>query len=420
MSKWIRRLVYMFLILSIFTGMDSKILYAEDNSPAVPEAILPQTLLQQSIQSVKLPDQAGKLNTASYEVQFAKDSKEFPYIDSIFSDRSGEHIIIVYQLKDNPYVNGKFQDRTIKIASIRVKDGKKVWDTVIAKKQFRQSIYSVQKNGEIFFTTQDDTTFYLHTINEKTGKITRTISQSHPKERTFLSWDYWLVDNNQLLMSYSVNNKSTLRYFDANGKLLKTRTVSGIVRGAQGNRILITDGDVFNYTLSVQDGKGKNIFKRSIANEGFIWETYFLPDLSVAIESKIKSEVDNVFRLVKYDASGKKQWQHTTSYNYSPYLLHGDQFVAILAYSKKVFLLNNQGTPTNLLFGTEDDGIDLRNNEMYFSGQDTRIANAKTMEWVAGVQYKGSWTQFAWLGNQKLAIADTDNNIIAVIRIKSN
>jgi len=420
MVKWIGRFIGTAIIVSLLATMDSTIMYADDSNTAALESASPQSLLEQSIKSVKLADPTGKLNPASYQMQFVKDSKEFPAIDSIFPDRSGEHIIIVYDLHDYVYKNGEFTNNTIKVASIQAKDGKKVWDTVIGKKQFSQSIYSVQSNGEIFLTTEDKSHFYLHTIDEKTGKITRTISQPHPSKPTFLAWDYWLVDNNQLLVSYEVNNQSTLRYFDAAGKLLRTRTVPGIVRSAQADRILVTNGDVFRYTLSVQDAKGNTIFKKSIADQGFFWNAYLLPDQSVAVESQIdgKAKQKDRFQLIKYNARGEKQWQHTIWDEYSPYLPNGNQMMAFLGVQKKVIFLNDQGKAIHSMFGSEDGWMGLRNKEVYFTGNITRIADAKTMKWLMEMDYEGDKPQVAWLGKQQLAIYDGKNNVIAVIRIK--
>ncbi|WP_235338418.1 hypothetical protein [Paenibacillus wulumuqiensis] len=416
MVKWIGRLLCTALILSLVASMDSTSIHADESSTAAPKSVSPQAMLEQSIQSVKLADAKGKLNTASYQVQFAKDSKEFFHINSMSPDRSGEHMIIMYQTEDEFFASGKDKREGFRIASIQAKDGRKVWETVIPDKRPRDGVYGVESNGELFVAAEDKDTFYLHTVNGKTGKITRTIKQPHPSESIFMLWDYWLIDNNQLVVSYAINNKSTLRYFDPAGKLLKTRTISGTVWDAEANHMVVTDGNALRYTLSVQDHKGNYTFKKSIVNKDYSLFVYLLPDLSVGVESGMPDEKGYACRLTKYDAKGKKQWQHAITGRDFPYYKKGNHIIAVFEKSNKVSFLNDQGKETNPLIGSGT--INLIEKEIYFNGQNTRIADTKTMKWLAELQYKGEEPRVTWLGKQQLAIYDMKKDVIAVIRIK--
>ncbi len=418
MATWLRRLVYAGLVLSMLGTMESTTLHADQSSAVASESSPSQATIEKSIQSVRLADQKGKLNAASYQVQFAKDSKDFFSIHTMSPDRSGEHLIIMYQTEDEFFASVKDKRQGFRIASIQIKDGKKVWETIIDNERPHDGVYGVESNGEMFVAGEDKDTFYLHTINEKTGKITRTVKQPHSSDSTFELWNYWLMDNNQLVVSYSTNNKSTLRYFDPAGKLLKTRTISGTVWDAEKDRIVVTDGNFLRYTLSVQDHQGKYTFKKSIVNKDYSLFVYLLPDLSVAIESGMPVKGGYACRLTKYDAKGKKQWQHAMTSSNFPYKEKGNRILTIHESSNKVFFLNDQGKEINPLVGSGT--INLSAKEIYFEGKTTRIADAQTMKWLAELQYKGEEEpRVAWLGKQQLAIYDGKNDVIAVIRIKN-
>ncbi|ANF95709.1 hypothetical protein [Paenibacillus bovis] len=416
MVKWIGRLIGTALILSLVISMNSTIMHAEQSNIVGSESLSPQAVLGQSIKAVKIADPKGKLNTASYQVQFAKDSKDFFSIHSMSPDRSGEHLIIMYQTEDEFFASVKDKRQGFRIASIQVKNGKKVWETVIQNERPHDGVYGVESNGEMFVAGEDKDTFYLHTINEKTGKMTRTIKQPHPAASTFMLWDYWLMNNNQLVVSYAINNKSTLRYFDPAGKLLNTRTLSGTVWDAEADHIVVTDGNALRYTLSVQDHKGNATFKKSIVNKDYSLFVYLLPDLSVAVESGMPTPKGYACRLTKYDAKGKKQWQHAITGPDFPYYEKGNHLMAVHKSSNKVFFLNDQGKETHPLAG--NGTINLAAKEIYFEGQTTRIADAQTMKWLAELQYQGEKPRVAWLGKQQLAVYDTKNSVIAAIRIK--
>ncbi len=417
--KWIGKLLCGVLILSVIITADTEWTYGEGTDTAPTNATSPQQVLQQSITSVKVSDAKGKWNQASYKVQFVKDATAYGYVHSIFPDRSGDHMIVVYQTDTKVFSDGKPKDGTIKIASIRSSDGTKVWETTVSNKELARTAYNVQSNGEIFLMAQDDTTFYLYTINEKSGKITRTIQQDNIYGRGINWWRYWLIDHNQLLVTYTYNNQSLLHYFDANGKLIKKRKIAGTVWAAQSNRMLVTDGNIAHYTLSVQDHTGSYMFKKAIDDPGYLWEAYLLPDLSIAIESEIKQNENYGYGLIKYNAKGQKQWQHTTMDEPWPYVAYGNQIIDMMGTHKKIAFLNNQGKEAIVLTANEKSVADLRNHEIYFTGHGTRIADASTMKWLVELQYAGKESQASWLGKQQLAIYDGQNKIISVIRMTS-
>ncbi len=417
--KWISKLLCGALILSVVVTADTNLTYGEGTNTTSTNVISSEGVQQQSITSVKVADAKGKWNQASYKVQFVKDATAYGYVHSIFPDRSGDHMIVVYQTDTKVFSDGKPKDGTIKIASIRSSDGTKVWETTVSNKELARTAYNVQSNGEVFLMAQDDTTFYLYTINEKSGKITRTIQQDNIFGRGTNWWRYWLIDQNQLLVTYTYNNQSILHYFDTKGKLIKNRTITGTVWDAQSNRMLVTDGNSAHYTLSVQDLKGSYIFKKSIDDPGYIWDAYLLPDISIAIESQIKQNESYGYGLTKYNAKGQKQWQHTTMDEPWPYFAHDNQIIDIMGTHKKIVFLNNQGKEATALIANEEGWGDLRNHEIYFTGHTIRIADASTMKWLVELHYTGSEPQTSWLGNHQLAIYNSKNKTISVIHITS-
>ncbi|WCT54157.1 hypothetical protein PQ456_13185 [Paenibacillus kyungheensis] len=362
-------------------------------------------IIKNSIKSVQLADENGKLKSATYQMEFARSIANFDSIDSVFPDRSGNNIIVVYFDKN----------RVVKLASFQASNGKFLWETTLSKGFVRQTIYEVQDNGEIFCTTEDKNNFYLYTVNEKTGKITRFITQALPSKPSFLDWNYWILNNNELLMSFSMNNKSKLRYFDHNGKVIRTQELSGILRDVQNNNLLITSGTSTNVHFKVQDLHEKVRFTGEL-KDGMIWESYLFPDLSVALETNIGGIGENTFRLHKYNSTGKKEWIHTTINAYSPYKHIGDHIIVITPILSKVISLD-KGKISKVLKDRKDVSISLKHKLLYFSDKTVRIADSKKMKWLAEINYIQNHSYNAWLNKQQLAIIDYDNKVLAVIKI---
>ncbi len=430
MVKWIGRLLCSTLVLSMASTANTPLIYGE-GANVTSSSATPQSKLEQAITSVKVADGKGKWSKGSYQVQLVKNSEEFPYIESIFPDRSGEHMIITYLTDITSFEDGVPLDGMLKMASIQIKDGKKVWDAVIDDKPLWNPISQVEANGEILLSTRDDKGIYLHAIDEKTGHITRVITQATALKDSAMRWKYWLVGNNQLLVSYATNNQSTLRYFDANGVLIKTRIIRGIARDANQNRIVVTDGSSDHYTLRVQDHQGHDVFKHFIQSIGYFSHVYLLPDSSVVLESQGTKNGRNLYHLTQYNAKGIQQWDDKILDESFSSFVSGNQLVGIFEYQKKIVLLNNKGKVIKQLINQNDANTWMvtSNKQVQFIGEDhhIRIADLKNLNWLAEITYSNDesaidWLDrqpVTWLSKQQLAIYDSQNKIISVIRITS-
>ncbi|WP_431089848.1 hypothetical protein [Paenibacillus sp. 8b26] len=361
------------------------------------------------LQSVQLSDMTGELKPAKYGLEKSVEFPDVYNLHSMFTDKTGKLIVLNYTTAQNELV----------FRSVDRETGETKWRTSLGSaNSLRQTIEAVQENNEIIATSENKSTIFLHTINAQTGKITRSLSQPKPSGWTFMSWDYFMLKNNILLVSYSAGNQTTLRYLDSNGKLIKTKKINGTLQQASKDEIYATvSATRKGIVIKILDTKYK-VKKEYYYEEESFWNLYFLDNGSFVVETDIKIKGEATFRLRKYNADGQFEWGHMSDAFIPYHVIKNQVFATNLKHTKSLLL--EHGKAKSVLFQPDSDYIYyIPSGLLNFSRSGgIAFADSDTFRWIANLSFSpDSEVTAIWIQHKEAAIFDRDLSTLHIIRL---
>ncbi|MCR8846369.1 hypothetical protein NQ117_22035 [Paenibacillus sp. SC116] len=292
--------------------------------------------------TIKKADGSGKMKPAYYSTewkfQFPKDWE----IEATVVDKKRNMMIVLYE------TSSKEQG----LASYDLTTGERTWRISLAGifegeyQTFTEEL-EIQRNGEIFisgviyksitktsesghsYTDREMVSNALLTIQSSTGKVTRNIITPASNSNDFAEEGPWLLSDGRLMTASSLgleSNKTTLRYYDSAGKLLKTAERNGILMHFNNNEyvyLLKWDQNFTKYTIAVRDEADKVLRNYTYKTEQgklkkneveAAWGTRFLPDGKFVVFADIYNSVNEQAprskRISVFSKHGRLLWMH--------------------------------------------------------------------------------------------------------------
>lgn len=387
------------LLLTIFFCFSASYLHAEEEK----NDFLP-------IKKIQKIDRSGVFKEVDFTLISSEELSDVYGLETMFTDIQ----------KDTIYLNYITEDREVMFKAVDISTGKIKWHTSFGSKSpIRQQVYSVEENGEIFYTAEADGNAYLYTIDTDTGKVTRKMTQKLPSKETFSRWEYWSLKNDIVLMSFSEKGSSTLQYFDKKGELIKKVKVPGnVMQTYKGSLFASVSSSPGSITLKILDSNYKTRHSYTYKNESF-WNMYFLNDGSYVVETTGQVNGQKLFKLRKYNNKGDFQWQHSLD-AFTPYKVVKDKVVALIPEWSKVSMIDNGKEVKKLIASGYSTPFNV-NDYIYFGNHklnSVRIAKTDTMNWLMDIILKdGSDSLIIGNDDSKVVVFNQDKRLLSIINI---
>ncbi|UHA71776.1 hypothetical protein [Paenibacillus sp. 481] len=364
---------------------------------------------------IEVPAKNGEFVPAEATQLWSTVSKEMAYVFDLFADPTGSLLFSCYQTEAGETI----------LKAVHMKDGKTAWRISLGKDySLRRTPKKVSANGEILLEGDKGNHMIVHAINAQTGKITRHATQKLPKKNTYFSWDYWITNDNSLLVSYALGNQSTLRYYDQKGRLVQTKKLSGILKHYDNGRYVLVSstsvGRSFSTNLRIQNEQNKVLHKFNFPAEAY-WNTYFFKDGSFAFELSRMNKGDEIFKLYRYSAAGKLQWQYGIN-RFMPYHM-SDKHVFVNDYKHRKLMQVDKGKAVTTLThknidylhrsSSKGSSFTLKTN----NGYDILIATADPLSWRAKVTAPHE-VDVLWLGAGRIFIFEQEAKQLSVMKMQ--